>query len=544
MTRKSHRFASALLIGAALSAVLLQPASVRADAPAKTPPIDRTGDDDFNRHLVLPNQPGDFKLKYKTLIGDHPVELPYVLHFPPEYNKDVRKKHPVLVFFHGIGERGTDLGGVYALGPMTWLRPDGGNPVFAASCPYIVLCPQCPPDVTWDTDYIYKASAKLVDQTIRNTRADLDRVYATGLSMGGLGSWCVAEEAPDMFAAIAPLSAMAWNPDQAALKFKYLSIWTVAGVNDQPRFIDGTRSMEAALAHNPVPTRFTYFVDKGHEAWWPPYQSVGFYEWFLSHRRLTPAQRKKLDSKPIPSGEQPLPTLPGHYFLNFSVMLGNQPFNMDYVLYLPKTYRPHAPPYPAMLFLQEQDVMGPVYHDICVHGPDLELEKKPGLQNNFPFVVISPRAPIDCDWNRPGMTKAILELLDHVVKGVGVDPDRICLSGINAGADGVWKLAAEAPDRFSAISSVVTTGPFTPGDDRAAVVKTIPGRVFVKPDDAASADRISQLMKNTKLDWKVTKMPGTASATSDIPAYADHQFLVWLQQQHRVTAPVAAAELK
>jgi predicted peptidase len=523
------RFRCIAIIAAFIAACLALPLRSLADNPPK--PIDRTGDDDFNRHLVLPSEPGDFKLKFKTHIGDQEVNLSYLLHFPADYNKDLHAKHPMLVFFHGIGERGDDLGGVLALGPMPMIN---NSPKFAASCPFIVLGPQCPGDVTWDTEYIYKAAAKLVVQTINHTRTDADRVYATGLSMGGLGSWCVAEEAPDVFAAIAPLSAMAWHPEQAAAKLKYIPVWAVSGVNDQPRFIDGCRAMDAALAHNPLSNRFTYFVDKGHEAWWPPFQSIGFYEWFLSHRRLTPAQKKKLDTETAPPpADVPLPTAPGHYLLSFPIMLGNQPFHMDYVLYLPKGYKPNSKPYPTMLFLAEQDTMGPVYHDLCVHGPDLELEKRPGLQSNFPFIVISPRTPIDCDWNRPGMTKALLDLLDHVSQGVAIDADRVIVTGINAGADGAWKLAAESPDRFAAIAPVVTTGPFNPPDDKANVVKTLPGRVWVKPDDAASTDRMTQLMKTTKQDWRISKMPSTASATTDVPAFADHQFLAWLQQQHR-----------
>src|SRR5262249_19722898 len=155
---------------------------------------------------------GDHKMKFRTHIGDRSVTLSYLLHYPANYNDG--KKHPMLVFFHGIGECGTDLAGVYALGPMTLLREDGGNPTFAASSPFVVLCPQCPPTgQTWDTDYIYKAATELIAQTVKKGKIDPDRVYATGLSMGGLASWCVAEQGPDLFAAIAPLSSMEWQPE-------------------------------------------------------------------------------------------------------------------------------------------------------------------------------------------------------------------------------------------------------------------------------------------------------------------------------------------
>ncbi len=518
----------------ALSIALVFHAIAIAVEPGK--PTNRSGDDDTNPHLVLPCQPGDFKLKYRTHIGDRAVEMAYLLHLPADYGKELGKTYPMLVFFHGIGERGTDLAGVSIYGPMTMIAQ---NPAFAASFPFIVLCPQCPPDATWDTDYMYKSAAKLVAQTIRNTRTDPDRVYATGLSMGGLGAWCVAEEAPDLFAAIAPLSAMAWHPEQAADRLRYVYVWAISGVNDQPRFIEGARAMDAALAHDPLPVRFTYFVDKGHEAWYPPFQNVGFYEWLLAHRRLSPAQRKKLDTTPAVPTSQPMPTAPGHYFLSFQIKLGNQPLLMDYSLYLPKGYKPDGPPRPVMLFLHEQDTIGPVFHDLCVHGPDLELEKRPALQNNFPFIVISPRVPIDCDWNRPGITQALLDLIDHVGQSVSIDADRMSISGINAGASGAWKIVTEAPERFSAIVPVFTAGPLTLPDNIDRIMKTIPGRIYVKSAQLTSVDRINHLIDTIKTDWKITPLPDSASVVEEVPSYADRQMLAWLAEQRRVNQPVS-----
>jgi predicted peptidase len=496
--------------------------------------------DDSNRNVVLPTEPGDHKLKFRTHIGDKPVQMSYLLHLPPTYGDG--KKYPMLVFFHGIGECGTDLAGVYALGPMTLLREDGGNPTFSASCPFIVLCPQCPPQgQTWDTDYMIKACAELVAQTIKKTRTDPDRVYATGLSMGGLGSWCVVEQAPELFAAVAPLSAMAWHPESALQQLKYVSIWCVVGVGDQPRFVDGTRSMEAALSKGPLQQRFTYMVGMGHDAWYPPYQNPQFYEWLLEHHRPDAELRKKLDAQTSPPTTQPIPSAPGHYVLSYRTKIGDQPIDLDYVLYIPRGYKPNTPPHPAIVFLHEQDTIGPEYKGICLHGPDLTLEKHPALQNNFPFVIISPRLPIKCDWQTPGMTQTLLGLIDHVSQSIAIDPQRISVTGINAGADGAWKLASEAPDRFSALVPVVTDGPFTPGDDRTQITTTLPGRAFIKASNDGSVDRMNQIISNTKLDWKLQKVGENTSATGDVPAYNDRQFLNWLAEQHHTATPVSTA---
>jgi predicted peptidase len=543
MQNKAQKF---VLLGL-LALIGMLGRSVRADDdPTPTPNQSPNANDDANKNIVLPTQPGDHKLKFRTHIGDRAVVLSYLLHLPPDYG-DPKKKHPMLVFFHGIGECGTDLGGVYALGPMTLIKQDGGNPTFAASCPFIVLCPQCPPrGETWDTDFIYKAAAQLVDQTIKKTRTDADRVYATGLSMGGLGSWCVAEESPDLFAAIAPLSAMEWHHEDALEKLRYISVWAVVGDQDQPRFVDGTRAMQDALAKGPLAQRFTYYVGMGHEAWFPPYQNPQFYEWLLGHHRPNAAERKKIDAGTVPPTTQPLPATPGHYLLSFETKLGDQPTSLDYVLYLPKNYKPTGPASPAMMFLHEQDTIGPAYKDICVHGPDLALEKKPALQANFPFVIVSPRLPIKCDWETPGMTQMLTDLLDQVSQSINIDKDRISISGMNAGASGAWKLAAESPNRFSAIIPVLADGELIPGDDRRKVITSLPGRVFIKESAGPSIDRINNLMTDhslvdelatgTKQDWHLNKLAQNANALGDLPVYSDRQLLNWLLQQKRKAA--------
>ncbi len=508
--------------------------------PIPDPAVVGRARDDARRNVVLPTEPGDHKLKFRTHIGDKAVTMSYLLHLPPTYGDG--KKYPMLVFFHGIGECGTDLAGVYALGPMTRLRQDGGNPTFAASCPLIVLCPQCPPQgQTWDTDFMIKACTELMTQTIRKTSTDADRVYASGLSMGGLGSWCAAEDAPELFAAIAPLSAMAWHPESALQHLKYVSVWCIVGAQDQSRFIDGTHSMDAALSKGPIQQRFTYMLGMGHEAWYPTYENPQFYEWLLEHRRPDATEKKKLDAMTAPPATQPMPTTPGHYVLTCSTKIGDQPINLDYVLYLPKGYKPGAAPYPTMLFLHEQDTIGPQYKGICLHGPDLLLEKKPLLQNHFPFVIISPRLPINCDWQTPGMTRMLLGLIDHVAESVAIDPERISATGLNAGATGAWKLASEAPDRFSALAAVVTDGPLTPGDDIAQIATALPGRAFIKGGDGDSIGRINQIIGKSKMDWRLAKLADGASALGDVPAYGDHQFLAWLEQQHRKAAPVSNA---
>jgi hypothetical protein len=136
----------------------------------------------------------------------------------------------------------------------------------------------------------------------------------------------------------------------------------------------------------------------------------------------------------------------------------------------------------------------------------------------------------------------LLALIDHVSQSIAIDPDRISVSGINAGAAGAWKLASEAPERFSAFAPVLTDGGIPPGGDRAKAVDSLPGRAFIKSSDGGPINEINGLNGNSKMDWKLAKLSEDANAIGDVPVYSDRQFLTWLEQQKRKAAPVSTAE--
>ncbi len=495
----------------------------RADQPSTRPyvrpPVQAT---------TLPTEPGDHKLKFSTVIQGRTVKMSYLLHLPDGCN-DPTRKLPMLVFLHGMGEVGTDLGGIYSIGPMTIFRPTNSqNPTLAATNPFIILCPQCPPrGEKWNDDFIIKATVELVRQTVASTRCDPDRVYATGLSMGGLGTWCVAEEGPDLFAAIAPLSAMPWHPESAGETLKDVPVWTVTGLQDEPRFVDGERQMEQSLrAHSRVADRFTYIINQGHWVFAQVFASPQYYEWFLSHRRgqNPPAS---------PTTEPAVPTTPGHHLLTFNTKIGDQPYSLEYVLYVPKT-KPDDKGHPAMLFMHERDTIGPDYHDICMHGPDLALERDPALGDRFPFVVISPRLPFNCEWNSQGMAKMLLDLVEHVGKTIPIDPDRISVAGIDAGANGAWRAVEAQPGRFSAVTWVFTKSGQGPLGNYQPVLATIPGRAFVAANNQGLSKGLDGEFAHSKQDWKTLPLPAGARPLDDLPAFGDKDYLEWLAKQRLV----------
>ena len=547
----NHRWRAATFATAVLSAASLAWAdpsdltpsvtSVAAPPPATRPAAEPV--DEIGAGQPLPTTPGDHKLKFKTHIGGKLVAMTYLLHLPPGYDTAGPDDHPpMLVFLHGSGESGSDLAGVYAWGPPSLLKRDTVNPVFAASCPFVVLAPQCPPrGQRWDMDFMTRAVSVLVDGTLRRSRADPDRVYVTGLSMGALGSWCAAELTPDRYAAVAPMNGLGFCPERAGPLLRTVPVWASVGLNDEPKFVDATRSMDAALAGAPVDRRFCYLIGNGHDAFWPTYQDPDFYEWLLTHRRPTAAQRQALATAPALSVDAPLPTEPGVHFCTWATKVADQPYPMDFVVYLPKGYTP-GKRYPTMLFLREADTIGPDYHDICVHGPALALARQPSLQDRFPFIVISPHMPVKCDWQTPGMTATLLGLLDYL-SPLGVDRDRVTVTGVDAGANGAWKLAAEAPDRFAAVMPIETHVPVPVTDDQmAAVERTVPGRAYVVAGDTASVARVAKCSAGH--DWAATPLPPGATALGPLSAYTDPAVLTWLAAQVRPTPQASANAAK
>jgi poly(3-hydroxybutyrate) depolymerase len=124
--------------------------------------------------------------------------VPYLLHLPAGYDAAADKKWPLMLFLHGRGE---------SFGPLT-LVAKWGPPQIAStdeSFPYILVSPQCPRDDSWTSELQQAALVQLLDQVLRDHRVDTDRVYLTGLSMGGYGSWKLSAAHPERFAAVAPV---------------------------------------------------------------------------------------------------------------------------------------------------------------------------------------------------------------------------------------------------------------------------------------------------------------------------------------------------
>ena len=131
-------------------------------------------------------------------IDKNKVSLNYLFYLPESYQVDENIDWPLVLFLHGMGERGNDLElvKVHGIPKIVDTKRD---------FPFIAVSPQCPMDYVWRDQEMLKALESLLIKIIKNYRVDKSRIYVTGLSMGGRGTWAIVAHRPDFFAAAAPI---------------------------------------------------------------------------------------------------------------------------------------------------------------------------------------------------------------------------------------------------------------------------------------------------------------------------------------------------
>ena len=201
------------------------------------------------------------------------VRLGYLLYLPEDYG-EARKRWPLVLFLHGADERGSDVERVKVHGPPRLV--DEGK-----SFPFILVSPQCAKGSRW-IDQV-AALAALLDEIEGSYDVDPDRIYVTGLSMGGAGTWALAAEQPERFAAIAPICGPG-NPKKAEL-IKHLPVWVFHGVKDERVPLEESEQMVEALKAAGAEPKFTVYPEAGHDSWTETYANEELYDWLLQQRR-------------------------------------------------------------------------------------------------------------------------------------------------------------------------------------------------------------------------------------------------------------------
>lgn len=196
------------------------------------------------------------------------VALDYLLYLPSGYTTDTEKKWPLMLFLHGAGERGDDVENVKKHGPPKLIEAD-------KEFPCIVVSPQCPKRQWWNAQELML----LIKDIEKHYRVDPKRIYVTGLSMGGYGTWALAAEYPDYFAAIMPICG-GGDPDGVS-KIADMPIWVFHGEADQTVTIEKSEEMVNALKAAGSEVIFTRYPDAGHGSWTRTYDNPKVYEWLF-----------------------------------------------------------------------------------------------------------------------------------------------------------------------------------------------------------------------------------------------------------------------
>lgn len=198
------------------------------------------------------------------------AELDYLIYLPGQYEQ--QESWPLLLFLHGAGERGDDLELVKVHGPPKLIAA-------GRDFPMIVVSPQCPARQRWQPVTL----SALVDEIVEQYHVDEDRIYVTGLSMGGFGTWALASYSPDRFAAIAPICGGGetfWGRD-----LKELPVWAFHGDQDEAVPVERSVQMIEALKRAGAEPRLTIYPGVGHDSWTQTYENPELYDWLLQHRR-------------------------------------------------------------------------------------------------------------------------------------------------------------------------------------------------------------------------------------------------------------------
>ncbi|HWE01969.1 MAG TPA: prolyl oligopeptidase family serine peptidase [Tepidisphaeraceae bacterium] len=204
------------------------------------------------------------------------IKLDYLLSLPTDYNKEENKKWPLILFLHGSGERGSNVNNVKAHGPPKIVEKDKDS---VLGKEFIVVSPQCPAGRWWKSDDLIA----LLDDIQTHYHVDEDRVYVTGLSMGGFGTWDLATNNPDRFAAIAPMCG--GGQPALARRLKNMPIWVFHGEADGAVPFERSVEMVEALKKVGNDVKFTSYPGVGHDCWTQSYANPDLYTWFLSHKR-------------------------------------------------------------------------------------------------------------------------------------------------------------------------------------------------------------------------------------------------------------------
>jgi predicted peptidase len=229
----------------------------------------------------------DFKslLEKRTFTDPAGVSLPYRLLKPEKY--DSKQTYPLVVFLHGMGERGDDNDAQLLHGVAEFAKPDNRQ-----KYPCFLMAPQCPKTTTWakfgmefqkDPTEAMRLLLDSIPGLMKAFSIDEKRVYITGLSMGGFGTWDALVRRPNLFAAAVPICG--GGDVKTAEQISKTPIWVFHGAKDNAVPVARSRTMVEALKKAGGDPKYTEYPDEGHASWVPAYKDADMLAWLFAQKK-------------------------------------------------------------------------------------------------------------------------------------------------------------------------------------------------------------------------------------------------------------------
>ncbi len=246
-------------------------------------------------HAQTPESKPDMdKLLAKLTFTKDKASMPYRLLKPDGYDKNGKDRYPLVVFLHGAFGRGTDNKSQLRSGVEEFATDQARK-----KHPCFLVIPQCPPDKQW-TNVGWSDGKRnvplatsptepsalvldLIEALSKEYRIDKDRIYLTGVSMGGYGTWDLVSRRPDLFAAAIPVSG-GGDPAQAE-KLAKLPIWAFHGDADPLVSVERLRDMMNAIKKAGGEPKYTEYKGGSHDAWTATYKNKEVLDWLFEQKK-------------------------------------------------------------------------------------------------------------------------------------------------------------------------------------------------------------------------------------------------------------------
>lgn len=231
-------------------------------------------------------EPSGFLLRH---VACDEITYTYCVYVPPEYDPELT--WPVIISLHGSGERGTDGLRQTDIGLGAAIRRNRQR------VPAIVIMPQCRPDNVWWSEPMMRMTAACLQDVHENFSLDPARLYVTGFSLGGAGTWFFGARFNKQVAAIAPICGFVELQEPTGLAEKLAPMlatvpcWCFHGANDANVPVERSRELVKLVREAGGNPRYTEFPDGAHAVWDQVYDDPAFWDWLLAQRRRPAASQ-------------------------------------------------------------------------------------------------------------------------------------------------------------------------------------------------------------------------------------------------------------